>query len=479
MRLFFDIYPRNVTKKYLYYPRNVTMTFFSYLCYMIKRTIVEELKSWKLSKGRKPLVLRGARQVGKTTAVHLFAESFEQYIYLNLEKEKDRQLFEKFNSMDELVQAIFFYKNKSILSSDTLIFIDEIQEVPEALTKLRYFYEDYPQYYVIAAGSLLESLFDTQVSFPVGRVEYKVLRPLSFEEFLDAMEETAALEQYYKIPVASFAHERLLELFHLYTLIGGMPEIVSKYIETKDLISLKTIYESLILSYIDDVEKYTSTALQMNIMRHAIRSCFREAGNRIKFQGFGESAYASREMGEALRTLEKAMLINLIYPTTQTMYPFMPDLKRSPRLQVLDTGMLNYFSGVQKQLFGTKDLNTIYQGHIAEHIVGQELLAKQTSLLNSLNFWVREKKDSVAELDYLLPYEDTMIPVEVKSGATGRLRSLHQFMEVYHGDVAVRLYAGNYSIDNLTSPGGKEYRLVNMPYYLAGVIKQYISALIN
>lgn len=213
--------------------------------------------------------------------------------------------------------------------------------------------------------------------------------------------------------------------------------------------------------------------------KHAIRSCFREAGNRIKFQGFGESAYASREMGEALRTLEKAMLINLIYPTTQTMLPFMPDIKRSPRLQVLDTGMLNYFSGVQKQLFGTKDLNTIYKGHISEHIVGQELLAKQTSLLNTLNFWVREKKDSVAELDYLLPYEGTMIPVEVKSEATGRLRSLHQFMEVYKGDLAVRLYAGKYSIDVLTTPTGKEYRLVNMPYYLAGVIKQYISMLIN
>lgn len=181
-------------------------------------------------------------------------------------------------------------------------------------------------------------------------------------------------------------------------------------------------------------------------------------------------------MGEALRTLEKAMLINLVYPTTQTLIPFMPDIKRSPRLQVLDTGMLNYFAGVQKELFGTKDLNTVYQGHIAEHIVGQEILAKQTSLLTLLNFWVREKKDSVAELDYLFPYEATMVPVEVKSGATGRLRSLHQFMNVYPGELAVRLYAGQYSVDTLTTPEGKEYRLLNIPYYLAGMLKPYIEA---
>lgn len=443
---------------------------------MIKRAIVEELKEWKKAKGRKPLVLRGARQVGKTTAVNLFAESFEQYIYLNLEKEKDRQLFEKYTSVDDLIQAIFFTKNKSTLSSDTLLFIDEIQVVPEALAMLRYFYEDYPQYHVIAAGSLLESLFNNKISFPVGRVEYKVLRPLSFDEFLGAMGETSALAQYRVVPVVSFAHDKLLELFHLYTLIGGMPEIVARYVDTKDLVSLKPVYESLILSYMDDVEKYASTSAQIQIMRHAIRSCFREAGSRIKFQGFGESSYASREMGEALRTLEKAMLINLVYPTTQTLIPFMPDIKRSPRLQVLDTGMLNYFAGVQKELFGTKDLNTVYQGHIAEHIVGQEILAKQTSLLTLLNFWVREKKDSVAELDYLFPYEATMVPVEVKSGATGRLRSLHQFMNVYPGELAVRLYAGQYSVDTLTTPEGKEYRLLNIPYYLAGMLKPYIEA---
>ena len=135
-------------------------------------------------------------------------------------------------------------------------------------------------------------------------MEYRILRPLSFEEYLDAMGEDAALEQYNTLPIASFAHDKLLSLFHEYTLIGGMPEVVATYAETRDLVSLKPIYDSLILSYLDDVEKYAKNNNQTQIMRHAIRSCFFEAGNRIKFQGFGHSGYASREMGEVLRTLE-------------------------------------------------------------------------------------------------------------------------------------------------------------------------------
>ena len=458
-------------------PRNVTRQKKYYLCSMLKRSIIKKLKDWKTSNHRKPLILRGARQVGKTTAVKLFAKSFEQYIYLNLEVSKDKELFLKYKSIKELVTAIFFEKNKSLSSTDTLIFIDEIQEVPEAISMLRYFYEDYPQYHVIAAGSLLESLFDKAISFPVGRVEYRVLRPFSFEEYLNAIGETSALEQYHTVPIATFAHDKLLSLFHEYTLIGGMPEVVSVYAKTKDLIALKPIYESLILSYLNDVEKYAKNSNQVQTMRHAIRSCFFEAGNRIKFQGFGQSGYGSREMGEVLRTLEKAMLIHLVYPTSQTSLPFLPDLKRSPRLQVLDTGMLNYFAGIQKLVFGTNDLNNIYKGHIAEHIVGQELLANQTNILETLRFWTKEKKDSLAETDYLCNINGDMLPVEVKSGATGRLRSLHLYMEESNCNVAIRFYAGTFSIDDITTSSGKKYKLLNIPYYLAGQLNEYYGIL--
>lgn len=443
---------------------------------MIQRIIINELKAWKDKEQRKPLVLRGARQVGKTTTVNLFAQDYKQYIYLNLEEEQDATLFLQYRSVDTLVQAIFFEKKMLLNETDTLIFIDEIQEVPEALNMLRYFYEKYPQYSVIAAGSLLESLFNTKISFPVGRVEYKVLHPLSFPEFLSAMDEVQALELYHTVPMPAFAHNRLLSLFHTYTLIGGMPEVVSNYAKNRDIVALSPIYDSLIGAYLDDVEKYTSVPNQTQIMRHAIRSVFMEAGNRIKFNGFGNSTYGSREMGEALRTIEKAMLISLVYPTTQTELPFMPDIKKSPRLQVLDTGLLNYSAHLQKDIFGTDDLNNVYKGHIAEHIVGQELLSYQTSILQKPLFWVNEKKDSVAELDFLSLINGEIIPIEVKSGATGRLRSLHSFMDLYKGEVAVRLYAGEISRNSVETLKGKHYTLVNLPYYLTGKIGEYLKA---
>jgi len=442
---------------------------------MYQRKISQELLVWKNSTNRKPLVLRGARQVGKTTVINHFAESFQQYIYLNLERKEDKALFTNKQSVNEMVDALFFLKNKSRQIQDTLIFIDEIQEVPEALAALRYFYEDFPQLYIVAAGSLLEMVFDNHISYPVGRLEYKVLRPFSFEEFLLAIEETQALEQYNNVPIASFAHEKMLRLFHTYTLIGGMPEVVKQYVEHHDLTSLKSVYESLLLSYIDDVEKYARSASRTQIMRHAIRSCFSEAGSRIKFHGFGASSYASREMGESLRTLEKARLIYLIYPTTQTALPYLPDVKKSPRLQLLDTGLVNYFAGVQKEVFSSNDLTDVYQGKIVEHIVGQEILANNTNLLSTLLFWVREKTDSSAELDFVFVKDGIAIPVEVKSGKVGKLKSLHQYVEMSDVKLAIRLYSGQFQIDQHKTPNGKNFTLLNIPYYLAGNLEKYIE----
>jgi hypothetical protein len=442
---------------------------------MIERDIIKELRSWKSDEFRKPLVLRGARQTGKTTVVNMFGKEFKQYIYLNLEEESSKNLFLKFQDIDRLVEAIFLENNRLKNIDDTLIFIDEIQEVPQALNMLRYFYEKYPKYCVISAGSLLESLFDNKISFPVGRVEYKVLRPLSFREFLKAMNENSALEYYEKVPFDNIAHEKLKKLFHIYTLIGGMPEIVYRYSKQKDIVALSSVYDSLIGTYIDDVEKYAPNSSSVNIMRHAIRSVFAEAGNRIKFAGFGNSAYSSREIGEALRTIEKAMLIHLIYPTTQTELPFMPDIKKSPRLQVLDTGLLNYMAHLQKDVFGAQDLNNVYRGHITEHIVGQELLAAKTSMLSKPLFWVSEKKDSSSELDFLEVFNGEMIPIEVKSGPTGHLKSLHNFMDSFRGNTAIRLYAGELRQDIVKTPKAKEYKLISMPYFLAAKIGEYIK----
>ena len=442
---------------------------------MFVRLIIKELEKWAADSGRKPLVIRGARQVGKTTVVNQFAVQFEQYIYLNLELKEDRAPFETYTDIETLVQALFFIKNKKLdIKNKTLLFIDEIQEVPEALNILRYFYELEPGIAVIAAGSMLETLFNKNISFPVGRVEYKVMRPVSFPEFVAAMNETAALQQLQKVPAAAYSHPKLMQLYHTYAIIGGMPEIVNHYAQHKDLSALATIYDSLITSYLDDVEKYAGNASQVLHIRHVIRSSFLLAGKRIKFEGFGNSSYRSREMGEALRTVEKALLLQLVYPNTGATLPLLTDIKKSPRLQVLDTGMLNYFAGIQKEILGTADLNTIYQGTMVEHLTGQEMLACQYLSLSSLHFWVREKKDSSAEVDYLFSFDGKLIPVEVKSGTEGKLKSLHIFMNMAPHTMAVRFYAREMSITEATTLTGKKYKLLNLPYYLVSQLENYL-----
>lgn len=447
---------------------------------MFKRNILKKLSGWAEKKDRKPLILRGARQVGKTTAIHLFSKRFDQYLYLNLEIKEERKIFEQDYPIEELLQAIFFYKNQVKHEGAILLFIDEIQACPSAVPYLRYFYEAFPDLFVIAAGSLLETRIDTHISFPVGRVEYLVMKPLSFREFLRALSETASLDILVKsIPPPDFAHDRLMKLFQTYSIIGGMPEIIEKYSDQKDIIALNSIFESLIVSYLDDVEKYARNSTMANVIRHAVSNSFYEAGSRIKFQGFGNSNYKSREMGEALKLLEKAMLIYLLYPSSSVRPPLLPNIKKSPRLQVLDTGMLNYFAGFQKDLFVSGSIDSVYQGKIAEHIVGQELLAVETSPLFKLHFWNRDKKQSNAEVDFLIQYEGLLIPVEVKSAATGRLRSLHQFMDRAPHKYAVRIYSGRVEINQVKTLNGKAYSLLNLPFYLTGSISEYLKWMIS
>jgi len=165
----------------------------------------------------------------------------------------------------------------------------------------------------------------------------------------------------------------------------------------------------------------------------------------------------------------------LVFPTTQTEPPFMPDIKKSPRLQVLDTGMLNFFAGLQKELFGTRDLNTLYKGKITEHIVGQEFLAAKYNLMNELRFWVRDKKQSDAEIDFLFSVDGEMIPVEVKSGASGKMRSLFQYIDNSRADFAVRFYAGKISLEEHKTISGKNFKLLSLPYFLAGKLEEYVQ----
>ena len=443
---------------------------------MFYRKIIDEFDQWLNNPERKPLVLRGARQVGKTTVVHEWSRRFKQYIHLNLELPEDRALFQDFKNMSILMQQIFFSRNKSLaLKEDTLIFIDEIQELPVAMGLLRYFYELEPTVKVIAAGSMMESVFNNDIHFPVGRVEYKVLRPASFPEFLGALGEEQALEQLENMPCPNFAHERLLQLYREYAITGGMPEVVNKYARNRDLKTLRPVYDSLIASYLEDVEKCAPNDVRVLHLRHAIRASLQLAGQRIQFAGFGQSAYRSREMGEALRALEKVWLVQLIYPTSSATLPLIPDLRKSPRLQILDTGLLNYIVGLQKEMLLTQELSSVHRGIMMEHLSGQELLAHRYEAMSSLSFWSRDKNSSSAEVDFVELFDGMVIPIENKSGKIGTLRSLHQFMEIAPHRFAVRLYAGRLEITEARTPRGRSFRLLNLPYYLGTQLRNYLD----
>ena len=439
------------------------------------RTILKELHAWKVSSQRKPLVLRGARQVGKTTVVRQFGQTFDTFIYLNLELPADKRLFDGSLAPEFTLQRIFLEK-KAQNRGQTLLFIDEIQQSPVAVAMLRYFYEQFPNLFVIGAGSLLEIMMDThKISFPVGRVEYRYLFPLSFTEFLSALEEREAVDLLATIPVPAWAFSRLFELFHLYALVGGMPEVIDRYRENHDVSALVPVFQSLLTAYTDDVSKYAKNATEVTVIRHVIETAAYEAGKRITFERFGNSAFKSREVGTALRTLERAMLLYLRYPTTAMQVPMIPDLKRKPRLQLVDTGLLNYAAGLQAQYFGVQDLNTLYKGILAEHIVAQELMATNSVQLKKPDFWVRELKQSQAEVDFILPWKSVLVPVEVKSGKTGTLRSLHAFIEGSGCTLAVRLYASVPFWQSAKTPSGTPYRLLNLPYFLASRIQDYLA----
>lgn len=204
-----------------------------------------------------------------------------------------------------------------------------------------------------------------------------------------------------------------------------------------------------------------------------------EAGSRIAFAGFGKSNYRSREVSEALKTLEQPMILYLLNPTTTTEILIMPDLRKSPRLQFLDTGLLNFVAGLQGHFFQQEDLHAFYRGKIAEHIVGQELLAAATDIHKKPVFWVRVKKQSSAEVDYLVQHNQLAIPVEVKSGKAGTLRSLHQFIDQSPHPYAVRLYSGKLELMETQTIEGRRYWLLNLPYFLAGRLNDYIGWMVE
>ncbi|NLN84661.1 MAG: ATP-binding protein [Candidatus Cloacimonetes bacterium] len=441
---------------------------------MIKRTIEGDLERWKGERKHKPLVLRGARQVGKTTVVKEFARSFPIFLYVNLDLEADRQLFARELKVRELFQLICLRFSQPIKPDETLLFIDEIQFSSTAIKMLRYFYEDMPELCVIAAGSLLEAVVgDKHQSFPVGRIENLWVQPLSFEEYLGALGRDDLFQAYHQVPASTPFIEELRHQFKIYSLLGGMPEAVARYLEHKDMMIVNRVYESLVNAYLEDVDKYADDVSTARALVHILKTAPAEAGKRITLEGFGASDYKALTIRQAFDKLQKVQLLKLSYPVTSATLPMVPQYRRKPRLQLLDTGLLNYQLGIQEEYFLSDSLESIHKGLIIQHIVGQELQCLWASSPPKLSFWVREKHQSSAEVDFVIPHRGKLLPIEVKSGSTGSLRSLMQFMLISEHDMAIRIHEGSLSLDELRLPDGRTIRLLNLPLCLSAKVRQY------
>lgn len=442
---------------------------------MFRRNALDWLDQWKNKENRKPLVIRGARQVGKTSLVKEFGKQFDTFVSFNLETADDLALFKKEIPVLDLFDLMLAVRGKK-KDGSVLLFIDEIQNSPVAIKMLRYFYEDLPEVYVIAAGSLLETMLDRQIAFPVGRVEYMALRPCSFDEFLGAIGEPVIQEMVRGGKVAEALHSKVLSLFNRYVLVGGMPQAVAEYASNRDVVALEGVYQSLLAGYADDTEKYKSSESSRNVLRYLILYGWPFAAERITFERFGNSNYRSREIGDAFRTLQKAMLLELVYPTTCTKLPVIDDLRKKPKLMWIDTGLVNYAAGMQSKSLGLGDVNDAWRGKIAEHIVGQEILAQSYSVLEKRHFWVREARNAQAEIDFLYNSRCCgLVPVEVKSGTNAHLKSLQLFERESECKLAVRFWSKPYSENVIALDNGVTYKLLNLPYYYAGNMERALQ----
>lgn len=444
---------------------------------MFDRIAIRYLRQWAGKDNRKPLVLRGARQVGKTTLVNLFAKDFDTYIYLNLEEKDAARLFRSDSSFADLLSGIFFMANEpDDRTRRTLIFIDEIQNEPKAVEALRYFYEKRPDLYVIAAGSLLESLMGRHISFPVGRVEYMALHPCTFEEFLIALGYDELAEAVGKLKVPLALHEHVMGLFKKYMIVGGLPEAVANYAKHGDMVRLNSVFNALLSGYRDDVEKYASKPKEQDAIRYILNYGWTFAAHRIQFAKFANSSFKSADVSNAFRILEKTLLLELVYPQTSVSFPILPDLKKSPKLMWLDTGLVNYVAGIQENLLFSTDTDELWNGDIAEHIVAQEILGASVAFGEKRMFWVRDARNSQAEVDFLIHYKSHLLPIEVKTGSNAKLKSLHLFMEESSEKAALRLWNGPLSSDTIVRKSGEPFTLYNIPLFYAGHLNVFLAS---
>jgi len=424
------------------------------------RLLEKQLLQWKESKTRYPLLIRGARQVGKTYTVEKFGKkTFSSYASVNFEAQPEAiACFETLNPEEVLLKLQLVVK-QPIVPGKTLLFLDEIQICPRAIQALRYFKEKMPHLHIIGAGSLLEfALIQGKFSFPVGRVQFLYLKPFSFEEYVLARGKESLLDD-------PSAHEEMMHLVKEYFLIGGMPAAISNFCAHQDLEELKQIHEVLLSTYRADFSKY-ATAAEQKYLKVVFDGIFQEIAQHFKYSKI-DPHIRSRELKTALDYLGWAGLIHPVYASSATGIPLSSQLKKT-RFKVffLDIGLAQHFLQVDPRVILENHLIQINRGAIAEQFVAQELLAHYSPYQeNHLFYWEKQKRQSAIEVDFLYVYEQMIFPIEVKAGTTGKLRSIHAYMKEKKVPIGIRISQNPISFEN---------NILSIPFYLIRKIPQLL-----
>ncbi len=456
---------------------------------MLNRFSEQDLKKWYHGKRRKPLVLRGARQVGKSTLVRQFAA--KNNLTLNeINLERHLYLDDVFKTLDieTIVKELEAVIGRNILKPDSLIFLDEIQATPHALQALRYFYEDKPDLPVISAGSLLEfTLADHYFSMPVGRIEYYHLGPMSFKEFLMGIEPELVkylsdFELHRGMPKA--AHRKLLKRQREYLFVGGMPEAVQIYVEDRSLVDVSSIHRSIADTYQDDFSKYAkhkNLALMQKVFRYIPRSL----GKKLKYSNVSREE-KSRNVKIVIELLANARICHQIFHSHCSGIPLYADIvEQTYKLIFMDVGMANYICG--NEWITLKDVNDndlVNEGGLAEQFIGQHLIRPGEA--PRLTYWLRESKSANAEVDYVVSRGNRILPVEVKAGKSGSLKSLQQFVLHKKAKLVVRFDLNRpnlQEVSHITRTGmGNQpvaFSLLSLPLYLVEELPRILENLVR
>lgn len=429
------------------------------------RLIDKYLADWAAGTRHKPLLLRGARQVGKSTAVRHLGESFASYVEINFEKNPEfKALFDENLDVNRITSQLEALTGKGISAGKTLLFLDEIQNCPNAIMSLRFFKEDMPDLHVIAAGSLLEFALDELPTYGVGRIHSLFMYPMTFDEFLYANGEKKLIDERDKAssdhPLPEPLHDRLSSLFRTYILVGGMPEAVAMWAETHNYLECQKVQDDIIISYEDDFPKYRRK-VNPQLLRLTMRSAAVQCTKKFVYAEVG-GGYRTEEVKKALDMLIMAGICIPVIKTAANGLPLGSESDNSvKKILMLDSGLmlrllnmtLGDISELTSMILTSSAADLVNKGAVAEMIAGLELMRYKTpDIRQELYYWIREAKNSQAEIDYVSTLRLKVLPIEVKAGSRGGMKSLWIFMREKKLDRAVRCSMENFGefnyIDN-------------------------------